>query len=268
MAKFRVLIVDNRYPSYDEERAVLSRIDADILVEPSEQEDRLAAAAADVDGLIVNLAPITGNIIRSMRRCKCISRYGVGYDNIDVRAAREKGIHLANVPDYCSEDVSDQAMALFLDCVRKVSRKDRCVRAGQWNLTSLQRVYRIAGKTFGFVGYGLIARSLHRKLRGFNLGRILVFDPFVTADSAGSAKVELTDLDTLCRESDFISIHVPLRSSTREMIGERQFSLMKSGAILINTSRGAVIHEQALISALKSGRIACAGLDVFATEPL
>ncbi|RPI22923.1 MAG: C-terminal binding protein, partial [Acidobacteria bacterium] len=160
------------------------------------------------------------------------------------------------------------AMALFLDCVRKVSRKDRCVRAGQWNLTSLQRVYRIAGKTFGFVGYGLIARSLHRKLRGFNLGRILVFDPFVTADSAGSAKVELTDLDTLCRESDFISIHVPLRSSTREMIGERQFSLMKSGAILINTSRGAVIHEQALISALKSGRIACAGLDVFATEPL
>ncbi|RPI20060.1 MAG: C-terminal binding protein, partial [Acidobacteria bacterium] len=111
MAKFRVLIVDNRYPSYDEERAVLSRIDADILVEPSEQEDRLAAAAADVDGLIVNLAPITGNIIRSMRRCKCISRYGVGYDNIDVRAVREKGIHLANVPDYCSEDVSDQAMA-------------------------------------------------------------------------------------------------------------------------------------------------------------
>jgi D-3-phosphoglycerate dehydrogenase len=203
-----------------------------------------------------------------MGRCRCVSRYGVGYDNVDTAALKQKGIPLANVPDYCGEDVSDHALALLMDCVRKVSRKDRLVRQGQWNLAGVQDVFRISGKTFGFVGYGMIARCLHRKLAGFGLSRVLVADPFVSADDAAKAGAELVELDALCSQSDYISIHAPLLDATRGLIGQKQLELMKGTAILINTSRGPLVDEAALIDALKGNRIACAGLDVFAAEPL
>ena len=268
MAKYRVLLAESRYPHHDEETAVLKKIDAEMIVERSDQEDRIAELAADVDGLIVNLAPITARVIGAMKKCKCVSRYGVGYDNVDTAALKAKGVFLANVPDYCGEDVSDHAMALLLDCVRKVSRKDRLVRQGKWNLTGIQNVYRVAGKTLGFVGYGMIARVLHRKLSGFNLGRVLIADPFVSAEAAKKAGAESVDLATLCREADFISIHAPLLPTTRGLIGKAQFDLMKKTAVLVNTSRGPLVDEAALVEALKAERIACAGLDVFGTEPL
>jgi D-3-phosphoglycerate dehydrogenase len=268
MAKFKVLLAESRYPHHNEEQAVLDQIGAEMIVERSDKEDRIAELAADADGLIVNLAPITAKVIAAMKKCKCVSRYGVGYDNVDAAALKAKGIFLANVPDYCGEDVSDHAMALLMDCVRKVSRKDRLVRQGQWNLTGVQDVFRVAGKTLGFVGYGFIARVLHRKLSGFNLGRVLVADPFVTPEAAKKAGAELVDLSTLCREADFISIHAPLLPSTRGLIGKAQFALMKKTAFLVNTSRGPLVDDAALVDALKSGKIACAGLDVFHAEPL
>lgn len=268
MSQYKVLIADSRYPAHDEERAVLEKIDAEVVIERSDDEDKIAAAVADADGLVVNLAPITAKVIAAMDKCKCVSRYGVGYDNVDTEALKAKGVYLANVPDYCGEDVSDHALALLMDCVRKVSRKDRLVRAGQWNLTGVQDVYRIAGKAFGFVGFGMIARVLHRKLTGFNLAKVLVADPFVSADDAKVAGVELVELDELCRQADFISIHAPLLPATTGMIGAQQFELMKDTAIVVNTSRGPLIDEAALIDALKSGKIACAGVDVFCSEPL
>lgn len=268
MSKYKVLIADSRYPAYDEEKAVLEKIDAEVIVNSSDDEEQLVRAVTEVDGVIVNLAPITEKVISAMNRCKCVSRYGVGYDNVDSAALNAKGIYLANVPDYCEEDVSDHAFALFVDCVRKISRKDRLVRAGQWNLTGIQDVFRICGKVFGFVGYGLIARCFHRKLSGFNLSRVLVADPFVSAETAKEAGAELVDLNTLCAESDYISIHAPLLASTRGLIGPDQFALMKKTAVLINTSRGPLIDEKALIEALKNKTIACAGLDVFQSEPL
>ncbi|HUT58480.1 MAG TPA: C-terminal binding protein [Phycisphaerae bacterium] len=268
MPKYRILIAESRYPAHDEEKAVLEPIGAEVILERSDNEDTIAALAADVDGVVVNLAPITAKVVGAMTRCKCVSRYGVGYDNVDTAALKAKGIYLANVPDYCGEDVSDHAMALLMDCVRKVSRKDRLVRQGGWNLTGIQPVHRIAGKTFGFVGYGMIARVLHRKLGGFGLGRVLIADPFVSADGAAKAGAELADLPALCRQADYISIHAPLNDSTRGLIGAAQFAVMKPTAILVNTSRGPLVDEAALIDALKTGKIACAGLDVFTTEPL
>ncbi|MHC4394625.1 MAG: C-terminal binding protein [Planctomycetota bacterium] len=268
MAKYKVLIADSRYPAYDEEKTVLKKIDAEVIVNSSDNEDEIAQAVTDVDGLIVNLAPITEKVISAMNKCKCVSRYGVGYDNVDTAALKAKGIYLANVPDYCEEDVSDHAFALFTDCVRKVSRKDRLVRTGQWNLAGIQDVFRICNKTFGFVGFGMIARCLHRKLAGFNLGRVLIADPFVSAETAKEAGAQLVDLNTLCTESDYISIHAPLLPSTKGLIGPDQFALMKKTAIIINTSRGPLIDENALFDALKNEKIACAGLDVFHTEPL
>ena len=268
MAKYKVLIADNRYPAYDEERAVLEKIDAEIVIDSSDCEEKLIKAVADVDGLIVNLASITTKVVSAMNKCKCVSRYGVGYDNVDTIPLKEKGIFLANVPDYCQEDVSDHALALLMDCVRKVSRKDRLVRNGKWNLTDTQPVYRICGKTFGFVGYGGIARCLHRKLKGCNFSKILITDPFVTPQAAEQADAHLVDLDTLCAHADFISLHAPLVQSTKGMIGSKQFDLMKQTAVLINTSRGPLIDTKALVKALKDEKIACAGLDVFETEPL
>ena len=268
MARAKVLIADSRYLAYDQEEAVLAKINAEIVIERSDREDRIAALVGDIDGLIVNLAPITAKVVSAMKKCKCVSRYGVGYDNVDVKALKANGIYLANVPDYCAEDVSDHAFALFMDCVRKVSRKDRLVRQGQWNLTGVQEVFRICGKTFGFVGYGMIARCLHRKLGGFGLGRVLIADPYVSAEAAGQAGAELVELDRLCAESDYISIHAPLLASTRGLIGRAQFGLMKKTAILVNTSRGPLVDAEALSDALKAGKIACAGLDVFETEPL
>lgn len=268
MAEYKILITDSRYSAYEEETTVLKQIDAEIVVERSDQEDRILALVPGVDGLIVNLAPITAKIIAAMDRCKCVSRYGVGYDNVDTVALKEKGIALANVPDYCVEDVSDHALALWMDCVRKISRKDKLVRQGKWNLTSIQDAFRIRGKVFGLVGYGVIARTVHRKLSGFALSSVLVADPFASEEQAKQAGVELVNLDTLCREVDYISIHAPLSDATRGLIGPKQFELMKETAIVINTSRGPLIDEAALVTALKTGQIACAGLDVFCTEPL
>lgn len=268
MAKYKVLIADSRYDSYKEEEKVLSAIDADIVYETSDDEDKIAGLVGNVDALIVNLAPITPKVINAMTKCKCVSRYGIGCDNVDEDAMNEKGVMLLNVPGYCAEDVSDHAMALLLDCVRKISRKDRHIRAGEWNLTGLQSVKRVCGKTFGFVGFGAIARTLHRKLSGFNLDRVLVSDPVVTEEMAKEAGVELVDLETLCKESDYISLHAPVLPSTKGMIGREQFEMMKDTAILINTARGPLIDETALINALKVGQIACAGLDTFIDEPL
>ena len=268
MAKFKVLIADDRYPAYDEEKGVLEKIGADIAFTRSGDEAELARAVVDIDALLVNLNPITATVISAMNRCKCVSRYGVGYDNVDTAALAAKGIYLANVPGFCVEDVSDHALALFMDCVRKISRKDRLVRQGRWNLTGIQDVFRIAGRTFGFVGYGAIARCLRRKISGLGLGRVLVADPFLSADVAAQAGAELVELEELCRSADYISIHAPLSDATRGLIGRQQFALMKKTAILINTSRGPLVDTEALVNALRTGAIACAGLDVFDTEPL
>lgn len=268
MSKFKVVISDSRYPGYDEEKGALSKIDAEVVIERSDDEDKIAELVKDADGLIANLAPITAKIIEGMTKCKCVSRYGVGYDSVDTDALKKKGIVLANVPDYCGEDVSDHAFALLMDCVRQTSRKDRHVRAGEWNLTGLQKAYRVTGKTFGFVGFGMIARILHRKLAGFNLGRVLVADPVIPEKVVTDAGAELVDFEVLCKESDFISIHAPLLPSTKGMFGTAQFEAMKETAILVNTSRGPLVDENALADALQNGKIACAGIDVFASEPL
>lgn len=268
MAKYKVVIVDDRYDSYDEEYSVLARADTDVVIEKSAKEQDIINSTNDADGVIVNLAPITEKIVSAMQKCKCISRYGVGYDNVETQALKKSDIYLANVPDYCAEDVSDHAFALFMDCVRKVSRKDRLVRQGQWNLSDIQDVFRISGKIFGFVGFGLIARCFHRKLSGFNLSRVLISDPLISTDAVSQAGAELVELDTLCRECDYISIHAPLVPSTEGLIGQAQFDLMKKTAIIVNTSRGPLIDENSLIDALKNKKIACAGLDVFETEPL
>ena len=268
MSRFTVVIADDRYASYREEESVLGEVDAriEIFRSGSAAEARKAFAAAD--GILVNLFPITAEVIGSLDGCRVISRYGVGYDNVDVEAATRRGIWVAFVPDYCFEDVSDHALALLLGCARSIPYKDRKVREGKWNLHRDSPCNRIQGTTLGMVGYGAAAQCMHRKVMGLGFARVLVYDPYERISAIKAAGGTPVDFATLLRESDFVSLHVPLTKETRHMIGAEQIAMMKKSAMLINTSRGPVIDETAVGRALQEGRLAAAGLDVFEKEPV
>lgn len=268
MSKFTVVVADDRYGSYREEESVLKEVGAQLVIRNLSSSMEATKELAEADGILVNLFPLTREVIECLARCQVVSRYGVGYDNVDVEAATRKHIWVARVPDYCFEDVSDHALALLLGCVRKITYKDKLVREGKWNLTKPQPCYRIAGKTLGLVGFGAIARCLWRKVSGFGLARVLVYDPYVDSVETRKAGVITVDLATLVRESDYISVHAPLSHETKGLIGEKVIGMMKSTAIIINTSRGPVVDEEALARALREGRVAAAGLDVFEEEPL
>lgn len=266
--KFKVVIADDRYSDYEAEQKVLAPHGAAVTVVRDPGAGAIMAAAADADGLLVNLPPLTAEMIAGLEKCRVISRYGVGYDNVDVAAATARGIWVANVTDYCAEDVSDQAMALFLACVRRVARRDRLVKSGNWDMKAAGPQYRVCGKTFVLCGYGAIARVMHRKLGGFAPGRVLVYDPYVPAADIRAAGAQPADWETALAEGDFFSIHMPVTPETRGMFNEAAFRRMKPTAIIVNTARGPIIDEEALYRALSENWIAGAGLDVFNQEPV
>jgi len=268
MAKFKVVMTDDRHKTYEEEKQVLKSINADVVIANCVTAEEVIDACRDADGIMVNLAPMNAKVIEKLEKCKVIARYGVGYDNVDVEACTKRGIYATNVTDYCAEEVSDHALALLMACTRKVARRDAQVRAGKWNIGGADPIYRMAGKTFTFLGYGMIARTLHRKIKGFNFSKIQVFDPFIDAEAIKAADAEKVDWGTALREADFISVHMPLNDSTKGIINSEAFAKMKPGAIIVNTSRGPIIEEKALIDALTSGQINSAGLDVHSKEPL
>ncbi|MBN2552954.1 MAG: C-terminal binding protein [Spirochaetales bacterium] len=268
MQTMKVVVTDDRYGSYEEENAVLKEIGVTVEVHDQMDEEQTVRVLQQADGILVNLHPLPAAVIEKLEKCRVISRYGVGYDNVSVDTATSKGIWVARVPDYCLEDVSDQAMALLLGCVRKVAFKDRKIREGGWNLHKVQPSYRIAGKTLGLIGYGAIARTLHRKFSGFAPGRVLAFDPYLDSKKIAENGAESVNLRRLLEEADYVSVHAPLNEETRGLIGSRELALMKTTAILVNTSRGPILDERAVAEALAEGKIAAAGLDVFQTEPL
>ena len=222
----------------------------------------------DADAVLVNLYPLDGELIRSMKKCRVISRYGVGYDNVDVDAATEMGIQVCRVPDYSVEDVSDHALALLLGCVRMTAYKDRMIRTGKWNLHSDYPCFRMKDRVLGIVGYGLIGRALHRKVSGFGFWKVLVYDPYADQEEIKKRGGTPVDMKCLLGDSDYISIHAPLSGETKHLFDESAFDKMRQGTILVNTSRGGLIDEQALCDALDRGILASAGLDVFESEPL
>jgi D-3-phosphoglycerate dehydrogenase len=268
MGNFRVVVTDDRFGSYREENSVLAEIGCEVeVLDLSDQADG-GERLADADGILVNLYPLAAPVIRRLGRCRVISRYGVGYDNVDVEAATAAGIWVARVPDYCTEDVSDHALALLLACIRRIPFVDRRVREGGWNLCSEQPARRIAGKTLGIVGFGRSGHALLRKVSGLGLARVLVCDPYKYPRDILAEGAEPADLATLLAEADFLSLHVPLTPETRHLLDAAALSRLRPRAIVVNTSRGAVVDEQALAGALTSGRLAYAGLDVFEHEPL
>lgn len=226
-------------------------------------------AACNADVVIVQSVRrlLTRPVIEGLDKCRCAVRLGIGYDTVDVAAATEQGILVCNVPDYCVDDVADHALALLMGSVRHIARQDRWIRAGRWDRTGARPARRMKGCTMGFVAFGRIARALAERVSGFSM-TLLAYDPYLNAETMALYEVEKVELDELLQRSDFISVHTPLTDQTRHLLGAREFELMKEGVFLVNTSRGAVIDESALIEALRSGKIWGVGLDVMEQEPL
>lgn len=268
MARYRVVVTDPGYESYQAERCALAAADAE-LVPPRAWQDpgELFEICRGAHGLLVRQAPVDRALIEALPDLKVIARYGIGVDNVDLAAATERGVVVANVLGYCVEEVSDQALALLLACARKLVDHDKRVRAGEWDIGPKDPVHRIAGRTLGLVGYGSIPRRLHQKVAGWRL-QVLVHDPYLKPEAAAEAGVELRDLDALLAESDYVSVHAPSNQETFHLLDARRLALMKPTAVLVNTARGPVIDEAALAAALKKGRPAAAGLDVYEQEPL
>lgn len=259
-----VVALDDGYAAYDQEEALLAEAGARFALRPCRRDEAAARdAVRDADVVLVRESPVNRAVIEAMERCRAVIRYGIGVDNIDQAAARERGIHVANVPDYGTEEVSSHAVALALGVARHLGLHDAEVRAGRWSTGVLQPMVRWRGRTLGLVGFGRIARMTLDKLRGFGFSRVMVYDPMAELP----ADVERADMDTLCAQADVISLHAPLNDQTRHLINAQRLSLMKRNAIVVNTARGGLVDTDALYEALKARRILGAGLDVFEQEP-
>lgn len=206
--------------------------------------------------------------LRAAPHLAVIARWGVGYDTIDIPAATAAGIFVAITPPAVRRPVAEGIVALLLAITKRVPAKDRIVREGRWDLIPQTMGVALAGKTLGTVGVGNIGADLLHLLAPFALGRLLAADPYVSPERAAALGVELVDLDTLLAESDFVTINTPLTAETHHMIGAAQLRRMKPTAFLVNTARGPIIDQAAIISALREGWIAGAALDVFEEEPL
>lgn len=259
----QVVAIDGGYAAYDQEEALLGAAGAEFHLRLcGGSEDAALAAAREADVLMVRESPVTRRVLEGAPRCKAVIRYGIGVDNIDQAAARERRIMVCNVPDYGTDEVATQTVALALAVARRLRLHDRELRAGRWPGV-LQPMHRLRGGTLGFIGYGRIARMTHAMLAGFGFARVMAHDPQAEMPEG----VEAADVDAICREADLISLHAPLTQGTRKLIDARRLALMKSTTILVNTARGGLVDLDALHAALASGRILGAGLDVFDPEP-
>ena len=262
-----IAVTDSPFPSLDPAKAALARVDPELRMAKSASADDILAVARDADAVLVTYAKLPRDLLRQLTRCKAIGRFGLGVDNIDIAAAAELGISVTYVPDYCMHEVSDHAMALLLALARKIPLSNKLVQAGRWEVPAVVPIHRLAGRVLGLVGYGNIPRALAPKAKAFGL-RVVTHDPYVSQQALAAAGVESVSFDRLLEISDFVSIHAPLTPATRGLFNAQVFGKMKTDALLINTARGPLVDEDALASALDSGRLGGAALDVVAVEPL
>jgi D-3-phosphoglycerate dehydrogenase len=267
MARFLIAMTDNVFPSLDPAKAALSRIDYELRMAKSPSAEDILAVAKDADAILVTYAKLTRELLMQLTKCKAIGRFGLGVDNIDLAAAAEKGIQVNYVPDYCIHEVSDHALALLLALARKVPQSNRLVQSGRWEVPPLTPMHRLAGRVLGLVGFGNIPRMLAPKAKALGL-KVVAYDPFAKAELFKQAGVESVSFDQLLAMSDFVSVHAPLLPETRGLMNAAAFGKMKKGAMIINTARGPLIDEAALLAALDSGQVGGAALDVITTEPM
>jgi len=268
MGQFKVVITDFGSPDNDLEAEELtaSGLDIELVRLNVSSPQELLLHVADADGLIVQWAKINREVIQSLTKCKVISRYGIGVDMIDLAAAGERGIPVCNTPDYCIDEVSTHTLTFLLMLNRQILPQHQHVRSGKWGPPSPTPPARLSTQTLGVVGMGNIGNVVVRKALAFGL-KILVYDPYLSAERIADMGAEKATLTDLLRRSDFITLHCPLNEETHHLISTPQFAIMKPTAYLINMARGPIVDQPALVQALADKKIAGAALDVFEVEP-
>lgn len=263
---FRVLITDYAWPNLDIERAILNEVGAEIVVAPNGTAEEIIALSADVDAILTCWKQVPAAALDVATRCRIVSRYGIGLDNIPVAHATELGMIVTNVPDFCLDEVAEHTLALLFTCGRRIVPLVEATRQGVWNQSIARGMPRLRGQVLGLVGYGNIAQSVAQRALAFGF-QIIAYTPRIAPDALAPWGRATNDLAELLNAADYVSLHLPLTPETRGLINGDALAQMKPNAYLINTARGAIIDEAALLAALDSGQIAGAALDVMSTEP-
>lgn len=264
---FRVVVTDYGFPNVTLERKISESAGAEFAAFQCKTEQQVVAAAKDADAVLVQFAPITRAVIEELTRCKVIVRYGVGIDNVDIEAARGRGIIVCNIPDYCIDEVADHTFALAMALTRQITSIDANVRRNAWSNVAPRPMLASRQTTFVTLGFGRIARAVLDRAAACKFN-VATCDPYLAADAATSIGVPNLSLDQALETADVLSLHVPLNEATRHIISTRTLSLLKPTTYLVNTARGGLVDGIALADALDRGQIAGAGLDVFEQEPL
>ena len=261
----KIVITDYRFPDIDQERRAVESAGGTLVAGQATTEEQVAELCRDADGVLNARAPVTRRAIAAMERCRIIVRYGIGVDTIDIAAATERGIYVANVPDYCIDEVSDHALALLLMLSRQMIPSIALAREDTWPVSKMPPLLRLRGQACGLVGCGRIGSLLAAKVSALGM-RVMIHDPYLSGERAKEMGAEIVSFENLLTRADFISLHAPLTEETRHLFGVAAFSKMKKNAFIINTARGGLIDEAALLAALEAGGIAGAGLDVVESE--
>ena len=261
----KIVITDYRFRDVDQEQRAVYAAGGTLVTGQAVNEEQVAELCRDADGVLTARAPVTRRAISAMQRCRIIVRYGIGVDTIDVAAATERGIMVANVPDYCLDEVSDHALTLLLMLSRQMIPAIALAREDIWAVAKMPPLQRLRGQTCGLVGCGRIGSLLAGKVTALGM-RVIIHDPYLSEPPAREMGAELVSFDALLERADFISLHAPLNESTHHLFGEAAFTKMKNTASIINTARGGLIDEAALIAALDAGKLFGAALDVLESE--
>jgi D-3-phosphoglycerate dehydrogenase len=264
----QVAITDFSFPNLEVEQGILEAAGFQVVSGQCKTPETLIPIVRDADAVITQFAPIKADVIAAMQKAKVIVRYGIGVDNVDLDAARQRGIPVCNVPDYCIDEVADHTLAFILGATRQVVANTNHVRAGNWGIPfGLDQMKTLRDQTVGIVGFGRIGREVVARLAPFKCRR-LVFDPVVPADAIRAAGCEPADLATIIAESDILTLHCPSTAQTRRLVNKSSIAQMKRGSILINLARGDLVETDALVEALQSGQLGAAAIDVCDPEPI
>ena len=265
----KVAITDYSFPDLSIEQEILQAAGHVIAASKEKRPaPEMCALVADADAVITQFAPVTAEVIASMTKARVIVRYGVGVDNVDLEAARVRGIPVCNVPGFCIDEVADHTLAFMLATTRQVLQNCLHVREGKWGLaTPLGELRTMRDQTVGIIGFGRIGREVAARLASFK-SRRLVFDPVIPADVIQAAGCEAVSLDALLAQSDIVTLHCPSTPQTRKLLNADSLARLKKGAIVINLGRGELIDTPSLVSALQSGHVGAAALDVCDPEPI
>jgi D-3-phosphoglycerate dehydrogenase len=262
-----VVVSDNKIVDPSIQQDILAEADTELTQTTVRTEDAVIDAVQGAEGLIVDAAtPVTREVFESVDSLQVVGRAGIGVDNVAVDAAEDHGVPVVYVPDYCVDEVATHALALLLSTVRNVHRFDRRTTDGEWDWKDGKPIHRLRGSTLGLVGFGKISRRLATMVQGMGL-TVLTHDPYVPSHECTHFDVDSVSFEELLDRSEYVSVHVPLYEETRGLFDEGAFDQMRDDAILINTARGPVVNENALLAALDDGEIARAGIDVMETEP-